>query len=531
MLICLSMIASAFVSTSLNYEISHDESHLYPAPVESKKLDINNISTWFRTNGSFNRDPATGNEGFEWSKGLGTYAVYASGLWIGAKVEQDTLVCLAEFDYEYLPGYIDNNGVPQGKDDPAYRIYSIIRGDTVSPDYLNWPANQGAYLNENGKPFFLGTQTMFYSHTDGYPEAHQNNAGSTAPLKVQILQTNWAYTNLNLRDVAFTEFKIINRSNKVWSKTYLAIWTDAIIGDANDNAVGCDTNLSLTYTYNSDNNDPIYGLAPPAMGFLILRNPVSPSPGDTAKYFDPPGSNNLLVKPDHREVRLSAFNMFYNADPVNGDPSNYKETYRNLQGLRRTGLPWINPLTNQPTTFAFSGDPVSGTGWIDGNSGQRRSMTCLGPLTVIPNDTQSVIFAQVIARGSSNINSIAKLRELSVYVKSIYQNNFQNVLSSNVASTKLPDEFTLHQNYPNPFNPTTHIRYELPVAGGVNIAIYDITGKEISRPVSGYMPPGNHEIEFDASGLPGGVYFCRMEVESGTNGTILTKSIKLLFLK
>ncbi|MBK6877682.1 MAG: hypothetical protein IPG99_14835 [Ignavibacteria bacterium] len=44
-----------------------------------------------------------------------------------------------------------------------------MRGDTLSPDYLNWPVSQGAYLNELGKPFFLGTQTMFYSYTDGYP--------------------------------------------------------------------------------------------------------------------------------------------------------------------------------------------------------------------------------------------------------------------------------------------------------------------------------------------------------------------------
>ena len=68
--------------------------------------------------------------------------------------------------------------------DPLYKIYNIIRGDTTSSDYMNWPVNQGAYVNSQGKPFFLGTQTMFCSYTDGYPAAHNNRAGSTAPLKV-----------------------------------------------------------------------------------------------------------------------------------------------------------------------------------------------------------------------------------------------------------------------------------------------------------------------------------------------------------
>ncbi|MBK9227412.1 MAG: hypothetical protein IPL67_10260 [Ignavibacteria bacterium] len=75
-LISLTMLASAFVSTSLNNERSHDESHLYPAPVDSKKLDINNISTWFTNIGSFNREPVTGNQGFEWPKGTNHFARY-----------------------------------------------------------------------------------------------------------------------------------------------------------------------------------------------------------------------------------------------------------------------------------------------------------------------------------------------------------------------------------------------------------------------------------------------------------------------
>ncbi|MDQ3022655.1 MAG: hypothetical protein M3R36_19135 [Bacteroidota bacterium] len=70
--------------------------------VDSKLLDVNNISTWFRNNGSFNRDPLTGNSGFEWPKGSAKYARFASGLWLGAQVGGDTLMAIAAYDYEYL---------------------------------------------------------------------------------------------------------------------------------------------------------------------------------------------------------------------------------------------------------------------------------------------------------------------------------------------------------------------------------------------------------------------------------------------
>ncbi|MBK9229208.1 MAG: hypothetical protein IPL67_19645 [Ignavibacteria bacterium] len=190
--------------------------------LDSRKLEANNISTWFRNNGSFNSDPSTGNSGFEWPKGSAKFARYASGLWIGAVIEGDTLVCIAEYDYEYEPGYVDNNGVAQGKDDPNYRIYNISTTD--SSDYQNWrtiASGQGAYLDSSGNPYLMGAQTMFYSYTDGYPEAHGNNAGQTAPLKAQILQTNWGYNSSTLREVNFTEFRVINRSNRVWNNAYM----------------------------------------------------------------------------------------------------------------------------------------------------------------------------------------------------------------------------------------------------------------------------------------------------------------------
>ena len=396
------------------------------AVISSRQMDANNISTWFRNNGSFNRNPTTGNSGFECPKGSQLFARYASGLWIAAIVGSDTLLAIAEYDYEYLPGYIDNNGNAQGKDDSLYRIYNFYKKDLSVYDYSHWPLNQGAYSDSAGKPFVMGDQTMFYSYTDGYPEAHNNNAGSTAPLKAQILQTNWSYVKnsgpLNL--VVFTEHRIINRGTLPWNRCYFAIWTDDDLGDGNDDAVGCDTNLNLGYTYNFDNFDPFYGSRPPAVAFKIMRGPLVPSANDTARYYNPPGSNNLRVKQGFRISGMSAFTMYLGGNPSFGDPVDYREAYLNFQGIRRDGTVWINPVNGQVTTFAYSGDPSSGTGWNEQNAGDRRFLQSMGPLIVNPGDTQSIITAQIFARGTTNLSSISALKASARFVQNYFDNNF-----------------------------------------------------------------------------------------------------------
>ncbi len=398
------------------------------AIISRKQMDANNIRTWFSNNGSFNRNPMTGNAGFEWPKGADIYARYASGLWIAAVVGDDTLLAIAEYDYEYLPGFIDNNGNPQGKDDSLYRIYKINRGDISSNDYIHWPFNQGAYADSIGKPYLMGDQTIFYSYTDGYPEAHGNNAGSTSPLKAQILQTNWCYLRAPgdlwaLNDIVFTEFRIINRSNMTWNRSFVSIYSDDDLGDSNDDAIGCDTSLNLTFTYNYDNNDPQYGIAPPSVGTMILRGPLVDSPADTVTYFDPPGSRNKRVFPGKRMKLMSASSMHAN-DPVVGEPSNYREAYWIMQGIRRNYTPWINPINGQITTYSFSGDPEIGGGWTETSSGDRQFQQSSGPFDLDPGDTMSFVIAQIIARGSSNTNSVSLMKKFARTTREFFNGNF-----------------------------------------------------------------------------------------------------------
>jgi photosystem II stability/assembly factor-like uncharacterized protein len=95
----------------------------------------------------------------------------------------------------------------------------------------------------------------------------------------------------------------------------------------------------------------------------------------------------------------------------------------------------------------------------------------------------------------------------------------------NDPSSEIPSVFRLEQNYPNPFNPTTSITYAMPLAGNVEIKVYDIVGKEVATLVNSFMTAGTHNIAFDASSLASGIYIYKL-----TSGSF-TDSKKMVLIK
>ena len=73
--------------------------------------------------------------------------------------------------------------------------------------------------------------------------------------------------------------------------------------------------------------------------------------------------------------------------------------------------------------------------------------------------------------------------------------------------------------HPNPFSTSTSIRYHLAEAGAVELAVYNTLGQRVALLADGQQEGGAHEALFEASALPGGVYFYRLRagavVESG----------------
>ncbi|MDP8206841.1 MAG: choice-of-anchor D domain-containing protein [Candidatus Electryonea clarkiae] len=78
----------------------------------------------------------------------------------------------------------------------------------------------------------------------------------------------------------------------------------------------------------------------------------------------------------------------------------------------------------------------------------------------------------------------------------------------------IPTVYSMSQNYPNPFNPTTTIRFGLKDAGQVQLAIFDINGRQVKTITESFMPAGYHEKLVRADHLASGIYFYTIQVNN-----------------
>ncbi len=117
-----------------------------------------------------------------------------------------------------------------------------------------------------------------------------------------------------------------------------------------------------------------------------------------------------------------------------------------------------------------------------------------------------------------------KLTNTTLKIYKIVTSHPHSLVNVDQLFREIPFEIFLHQNYPNPFNPSTKISYEIRSESFVVLGVYDLLGKEIYRIVNERKLPGQYEEEWNAEGLPGGIYFLRIQSE---NEALVKKMILL----
>ncbi|MBU1681049.1 MAG: T9SS type A sorting domain-containing protein [Bacteroidetes bacterium] len=75
------------------------------------------------------------------------------------------------------------------------------------------------------------------------------------------------------------------------------------------------------------------------------------------------------------------------------------------------------------------------------------------------------------------------------------------------------------------FNPKTVIKFQVPSSKFVKLQIHDLLGREVQTLVDAPMSAGDHEVTFNGSGLPSGVYIYTLKVNE------FSQSRKMLLLK
>lgn len=95
-----------------------------------------------------------------------------------------------------------------------------------------------------------------------------------------------------------------------------------------------------------------------------------------------------------------------------------------------------------------------------------------------------------------------------------------------VTAGSVPDRLTLGENYPNPFNPSTAIEFTVGRDGPAELSVFTLLGQPVVRLYRGTARKGErYSARFDASGLPSGVYLCRLMTSEGS------RTRKMLYTK
>jgi hypothetical protein len=87
---------------------------------------------------------------------------------------------------------------------------------------------------------------------------------------------------------------------------------------------------------------------------------------------------------------------------------------------------------------------------------------------------------------------------------------------------ELPSSISLGQNYPNPFNPATTIPFSIEESGQVVLTLHDVLGREIETLVDGIVSAGIHQVSWNASGYPSGLYQVSLRSEGEARTRLIT---------
>ena len=560
-------------------------------------LNINNVNARFNASGNhFNMNFISFISKFEVPKGSGKTTIFSSSLWIGGKSEDSVLYLAAEL---YRQGPPPNQGNPGSHPDYSsgpvmdsanYSIYQETvwnyvwklnksdiefhkthlsdAGYQPIHDILTWPGNgnvsygQAAQLapfhdrNNDGiydpldgdYPSIRGDQALFFIFNDDRGN-HLESSGNK--MKAEIhgmayafnLQSDSAFNN-----TVFLNYKIFNRSQRTYYKTYLGIFTDLDIGDMTDDYIGCDVYRGSYFGYNGKPIDgsgqpSAYGVHPPAQSVTFLAGPSMDSIGADRPKFD--NTNHQLCNEsinglgfgdgikDNERLGMTSFIYFNNSSsgipPFMFDPSYAPQYYNYMKsvwhdstqllygGNGHTGAGGYGPACR----FIFPGEsdtlnwgagcqiPNGEVNWTEktakNNPFDRRGLGASGPFTFHPGDVQELDIAYVFARDyTDTLVSVPKLREMIDIVRNSFNKNSLPNGSSflEVSEKQLSSSINL-KVYPNPAKDKVTIDFGILLPESFFLQIYNSSGNEV---ITRELNPGTRNCTIDLSCFTDGLY-------------------------
>lgn len=280
-------------------------------------------------------------------------------------------------------------------------VFTLTQDSLIDVRITNWPVAYGAPALENGQPRLMGGM-MLWSALLPVTETGISYNPETLyahPMTGLLLtQTMYGYQDTALRNVVFVRFELINDGAQDFSDLQIGFYADVdltVFGCYSplSNATGYDSTRALSYTYPHEAiGDQEVGCPVSVLGLIVLESPLAAGIPGTVSSHSIFRKNNFEY--DFSEATLRT----------------PQDVYYRLQGLSSTGAPMINPTTGLPTPYAFTGDPVEQTGWLDFPL-EVRSLLGAGPFSLARGQKKVLTVAIIAARGRVLSEALANLRE------------------------------------------------------------------------------------------------------------------------
>ena len=486
------------------------------------------------TNGSGYVVPLTG-------PGAGNSPLYAAGLWLGGRVGGEVRTAGARYSGFHLrPGRTGADGTPPTPEAcaEADRIAVISMMEPLGSQNeaaRAWPVHLGAPVidgdgipgnydvDAGDRPAIRGDVMAFWAMTDTATDRVPRGTPSAPEFPLGVDVTVEAFAFRQLQTTTFYRFTITNRNSVAIEDAALGMFFDWDLGDSGDDYVGTDTTLQMSYVYNAQETDAVYGV-PPASGAVVLEG---------------------LAGVDDERQKLTASPIMLKGGGLDtyGVPQTAAAYHNRLLGLFGDGLPTYEygfgyaevspPIPDgTPTTqFGFTGDPVAGEFWSEENwtgsgessrSGDRRDLAATGPVRLEPGESAHATFALVFAQGDDRLDSVVRLRDEAATVRRLAADGglassaFTNITATTPPPTEPEPEFVLTGPRPNPFAETATVRMTGASGARVSVSVYDVLGRRLSHVEVPDAPEADVAV---GAGLSPGVYIVRVEGLQGFSET------------
>ncbi len=272
-------------------------------------------------------------------------------------------------------------------------------------------------------------------------------------------------------ETLFLNYQIYNRSEHDYSDVYAGLWTEFDLGYSGDDVLGADSINQMMYVYNSSAED----------GYGIDEEYYS------GFYDNPVPVQGVIAL--NENVHAVVDPLYY----VGASPGFYEyndEVIMNLlNGKSMNGVPFINPVSMELTTYYLNGYPENGTGWIAPYAefgGDARGLISAGSYNLNSGEKICLDFALPYARDfqGDNLSALSVLREKAGAIIDFFEENdlgcysYQSDILDRISNQA---KITV---YPNPSNGEFSVDLSGIAEKTKIVRIYSIEGKLLEEFIS-----------------------------------------------